>query len=78
MVEENMEYKLKPHDLTLEQKFQLEEVIKSFDNFGEKGLGPTSLDKHSIQLVEGAVPVNYRYYPISSAIQDIVYKEIEI
>lgn len=51
MLEGNMEYKMKPHKISIEQQSQLDSVIKSFDSFEEKGLGQTSLEKHSIKLV---------------------------
>lgn len=69
--------KLRPHDLNEEQRMKLDKVIKEFDTFEEKGLGMTNLEKHSIKLIEGAEPVKDRYYPISPAIQEIAYKEID-
>ena len=69
--------KLKPHDLNEEQRMKLDKVIKEFDTFEEKGLGMTNLEKHSIKLIDGAEPVKDRYYPISPAIQEITYKEID-
>lgn len=74
---EKVEHKLNPHELDEEQKMQLQAVIKSFDTFEEKGLGVTSLEKHSIKLIEGAVPVKDRHYPLSPAVQSIVYEEID-
>lgn len=66
---DNKEHRMKPHDLDENQQNQLEDVIKCFESFEEKGLGRTSLEKHSIKLVEGAVPVKDKYYPISPAVQ---------
>lgn len=77
LVNEKTTYKMKPHNLTLEQKSQLDLIVKSFYSFEERGLGHTSLEKHSIKLVDGAVPVKDRYYPISPAVQEIVYKEVD-
>ncbi|KAI8119245.1 Transposon Tf2-6 polyprotein [Lucilia cuprina] len=71
------EYRMKPHDLTVEQQANLDKVVKLFDTFEEKGLGLTSMEEHSIKLVEGAVPVKDRYYPISPAVQEITYAEID-
>lgn len=69
-------HKTHPHELDTTQQKQLEEVIAMFPSFGELGLGCTSLEKHSIKLIEGAEPVKDRYYPISPAVQEIVYNEI--
>lgn len=51
---------MKPHLLTEKQWSQLEDVVKCFDSFEENGLGCTSLKKHSIKLVDGAVPVRIK------------------
>lgn len=75
---EKIEHKMKPHLLTEKQWSQLEDVVKCFDSFEENGLGCTSLKKHSIKLVDGAVPVRDKYCPISPAVQEIVYKEIDL
>lgn len=74
---EKLEHKLNPHVLTEDQQMRLQNVIKSIDNFEEKGLGKTSLEKHTIKLVEGAVPFKERHYPISPAVQAIVYGEVD-
>ena len=42
-----------------------------------RGLGRTKIEKHSIQLVEGSVPIKERHFPISPAVQEIVYAEID-
>lgn len=65
------------HDLTEDQKIRLSEVVSKFYTFEEKGLGCTSLEKHAIKLIEGANPVKDKHYPLSPAVQDIVYKEID-
>lgn len=70
-------HKLDPHELTETQQIELEEVIKMFPSFEGQGLGCTWVEKHTIKLVEGAEPVKDRYYPISPAVQEIVYKEID-
>lgn len=74
---DEVEYKIKPHVLTAEQESKLEKIVKEFDTFEEKGLGCTTLEKHTIKLIEGAVPVKDRYYPISPAVQEITFNEID-
>lgn len=71
MKDDRLEHKMK-------QRNKLNEVIKCFDSFEEKCLGFTSLEKHSIKLIDGTVPVKDRHYPISAAVQEIVYKEIDL
>ena len=71
------EHYLKPHTLTPKQQAELEDVIKQFATFESNGLGRTHLETHKIELIEGAVPVKDRHYPISPAVQEIVFKEID-
>lgn len=77
LIDENVQYKLNPHILTEQQQQQLHRTIEKFDTFEKKGLGRTTLGKHTIKLVENTVPVKDRYYPISPAVQSIVYEEID-
>ena len=72
-----LETKLNPHDLSADQKSRLAKVQAEFNSFEEHGLGRTSLEIHTIQLVEGAQPVKDRHYPISPAVQEIVYNEVD-
>lgn len=65
------------HKLTVDQQQRLQQVIDSFKTFEKDGLGRTPLEKHSIKLVEEAVPVKDRHYPLSPAMQSIVYAEID-
>ena len=71
------ENKLCPHVLSESQQRQLEDVKKQFKTFEVHGLGRTHLELHTIQLIEGAQPVKDRHYPISPAVQDIVYHEVD-
>ena len=71
------EHYLKPHVLSAPQQAKLEEVIQQFASFESNGLGRTHLETHKIELIEGAVPVKDRHYPISPAVQEIVFKEID-
>lgn len=65
------------HELTTKQRSRLQEVIEKFPSFEKLGLGKTSLEKHTIQLKEGTNPIKDKHYPISPAIQEIVYGEID-
>lgn len=65
------------HILSEDQQNKLDKVIKLFPTFEEKGLGCTKLEKHAIKLVEGANPVKDKHYPLSPAVQEIVYHEID-
>ena len=72
-----LDSKLSPHVLSESQQRQLDEVKKQFKSFEVHGLGRTPLEMHTIQLIEGAQPVKDRHYPISPAVQEIVYKEVD-
>ena len=71
------EHYLKPHTLSPEQQMKLDDVIQQFATFETNGLGRTHLETHKIELIEGAVPVKDRHYPISPAVQEIVFKEVD-
>lgn len=43
----------------------------------QQSLGETDLEVRTIKLTEGANPVKDRHYPISPAVQEIVYAEID-
>lgn len=74
---EDLPYKLDRHILTEQQQRQLDETIKKFPSFEKDGLGCTNLEKHEIKLVEGTNPIKDKHYPISPAVQAIVYAEID-
>ncbi|KAH8241713.1 hypothetical protein KR032_004501, partial [Drosophila birchii] len=59
------------------QKEQLEAVKKEFLAFEDVGLGKTSVERHRIQLVEGAEPFKDRHYPLSPAMQEVVWAEVD-
>ena len=65
------------HILTPIQEQRLDEVKSSFLSFEKYGLGRTTVEKHSIKLIEGAVPIKERHFPMSPAMQDIVYAELD-
>jgi len=65
--------KIEPEPHVLEAPVQ--EIRKSFLSDEEHGLGRTSVMKHTIELVKGAVPVKDRHYPVSPAEQKFIYEE---
>nr|XP_041631159.1 uncharacterized protein LOC121502206 [Drosophila kikkawai] len=64
-------------DLQQEEKERLEAVKREFLAFEDVGLGRTSVEKHRIQLMEGAEPFKDRHYPLSPAMQEIVWAEVD-
>ena len=72
-----LENKLSPHELSESEKSQLDKVRLQFKSFEDHGLGKTHVETHIIQLKEGTQPVKDRHYPISPAVQEIVYKEVD-
>lgn len=67
----------KMHDLNEKQQIKLNEVVQNFPVFKERDLGCTKIEKHSIKLIEGATPAKNRHYPLSPAVQEIVYEEVD-
>ncbi|XP_017464057.1 PREDICTED: uncharacterized protein LOC108357495, partial [Rhagoletis zephyria] len=65
------------HSLSADQKERLELVVSGFKTYEKHGLGRTQLEKHSIKLVDEAVPIKDRHYPLSPAMQAIVYAEVD-
>ncbi|KNC30731.1 Retrovirus-related Pol polyprotein from transposon 297 [Lucilia cuprina] len=65
------------HKLTLEQQKKLDEVKSSFRTYEEHGLGRTQMEIHTIELIEGTVPIKDRYYPVSPAVQELMYAEVD-
>lgn len=64
-------------ELSKEQQKELERVKSLFYTYEENGLGRTNLEKHQIDLIEGTMPVKERYYPVSPAVQELIYAEID-
>ena len=65
------------HELTDEQRKQLDEATAKLRTYEKDGLGRTHVDKHSIKLKEGSEPVKERYYPVSPAVQKLIYDEVD-
>lgn len=64
------------YTLTLTQQRQLQSIIELFPNFSKQGLGRTSLIKHDINVGE-AKPIKQRFYPVSPAVEKLMYQEID-
>lgn len=64
------------HFLTIFQKSELQKVINLFPSSAVYGLGRTSILQHSIVTNE-ALPVKQRHYPVSPAIQNRMYTELD-
>lgn len=65
------------HELTPEMRERLYRAKKRFSTYEENGLGKTRVEQHKIELIEGAQPVKERNYPISPAVQQLIYSEID-
>ncbi|KAH8336043.1 hypothetical protein KR059_005834, partial [Drosophila kikkawai] len=59
------------------ESLELEEIKRMFLTFDKDGLGTTSLERHSIELVEGAKIFKDRPYPMSPAKQKVVEDEVD-
>lgn len=58
------------------QRSQLDTIISLFPNFEKQGLGRTSLIEHKIDVGESP-PIKQRHYPVSPAIEKLMFKEID-
>lgn len=68
---------VEPHRLNSEQQEQLKGVKAKFLAYEERGLGQTRLEQHTIELVKGTVPVKERFYPVSPAVQQLLFAEVD-
>lgn len=64
------------YPLTSDQQSKLDIVISMFPNFEKQGLGRTNLIKHKINI-PNTNPIKQRFYPVSPAVEKIIYKEID-
>ncbi|XP_065365361.1 uncharacterized protein LOC135958385 [Calliphora vicina] len=64
------------YPLTPSQQQQLTAIINLFPNFEKNGLGKTSLIKHEID-VGCAKPIKQKFYPVSPAVERLIFKEID-
>lgn len=65
-----------PYSLTSSQRLQLNTIISLFPDFQKEGLGRTSLIQHEIDVGE-AKPIKQRFYPVSPAVEKLMYDEID-
>lgn len=56
---------------------QLKEIQEAFLTFEKDGLGTTSLEKHTIELIEGGKVFEDHPYPMSPAKQRVVEDEVD-
>lgn len=64
------------HELTAEQQARLMKVVELFPSFAKLGLGKTHLISHSID-VKDAKAVKQRHFPVSPAVEKLLYGEVE-
>lgn len=64
------------YPLTYIEKAQLTTIIDLFPSFAKQGLGRTSLIKHEIDIGD-AKPIKQRFYPVSPAVETLMYTEID-
>lgn len=62
--------------LSENQQKTLEDTVKKFPSFTDKGLGRTTLLFHSIDVGD-AVPIKQRHYPVSPAIEQMMFEELD-
>lgn len=64
------------YPLTPYQHQQLEAIIALFPNFEKQGLGRTDMIRHDIDIGD-AKPIKQRFYPVSPAVEKLMYREID-
>lgn len=64
------------HVLTEIDQRRLDKVRAEFPSYTDRGLGRTSLVKHVIDVGDNK-PIKQRHYPISPAVQKLVYEELD-
>lgn len=67
---------LKKFPLSSSQEKRLDSVINLFPNYKEQGLGKTSLLSHDIDVGD-AKPIKQRFYPVSPAVEKLIYVEVD-
>lgn len=72
----NIPIKNETYPLSEAEQGQLKTVIELFPNFERQGLGRTPLIKHSIDVGD-AIPIKQRFYPVSPAVEKVMFKEID-
>ena len=64
------------HELSQEQQVALEKAKSNFRCYTKFGLGKTTLEEHQIDTGD-APPKKMRFYPISPAVQALIYEELD-
>lgn len=64
------------YPLSRVRRQQLDTVIALFPSFEKQGLGRTDLIRHSIDVGQ-ATPIKQRFYPVSPAVEKVMYKEVD-
>lgn len=64
------------HHLSEGELVELDAVKKKFPSFSDSGLGRTALYEHHID-VGSASPIKQRHYPVSPAVQKLLYDEVD-
>lgn len=64
------------YPLTKNQLQQLNAIINLFPSFERQGLGRTSLIEHDIDVGD-AKPIKQRFYPVSPAVEKLMFQEID-
>lgn len=64
------------HQLSLNDQQKLDHVINLFPSCELEGLGKTELIRHKIDVGESR-PIKQRHYPVSPAIQELMYAELD-
>lgn len=59
------------------QTMQLEKAKQLFPAFATRGLGKTCLEEHVIEVDDEQMPIKQRHYPISPAIQKLLFDELD-
>uniref|UniRef100_W8AS19 RNA-directed DNA polymerase n=1 Tax=Ceratitis capitata TaxID=7213 RepID=W8AS19_CERCA len=75
--EGDLAFDSKQHTLTHGENVALEKVKAQFPSFAVLGLGHTDVEEHIIEVEDENIPVKQRHYPISPAIQKLVYQELD-
>ncbi|KAH8269856.1 hypothetical protein KR026_002523, partial [Drosophila bipectinata] len=66
----------KMHLLSPEQQGNLDKVIQRFPSFDREGLGRTHLIEYAIDVGD-AKPVKQRHWPISPAVEKLMFEEVD-
>lgn len=73
---ETEEIETNVHRLSPDEQLSLEAVKQKFLDFDRHGLGKTALMEHVIDTGD-AEPVKQRHYPVSPAVQTLLYQEVD-